>query len=505
MSATGRARSAVARLHRDESGQIIPLLFVVLVALMATGILLFQTGRAADLRAQAQTAADAAALAAGQELEQQLTMLDGSTLAVNEVAVRAAAEDYAERNDARVTSFDRDGYDVRVTVTGTETLGGDEPGASPDDDDDKSATARAQARVTPFFGFNGFGAFGGFGAPLSGLAQSLKDASELAVEMGLTVTSTTGGVHVTNSFHYRGLAIDVSGTASAMRAFFFEALETYGAANTIELFYDPIGYYIKYGQRVSGAIGGHSDHVHLALRGDAEPIGAETRTVSNDSGAGGSGRSGGRDDGDSGSSADTTPASTSGGTCGDAADADTDPPGASDDTDDRAPRPRQGRAGAPSLSEVQDSESIPAIVYAVGASMGATAKQMLAAFEAAIVESGFRNLPDGDRDSLGVFQQRPSQGWGAPSQILNPFYAARKFFEGAQRVSQGGTAGQLAQRVQISGFPERYDQVATQAADLIARVESGERPVIRGGLGAIAPCGLSVLGGATVKLVEYGS
>jgi hypothetical protein len=502
------ALRVINRLHRDESGQIIPLLFVVLVALMATGILLFQTGRAADLRAEAQTAADAAALAGGQTLEEQLMLVDGSTFAVNEAAVRAAAEDYAERNDARMTSFDLDGYDVRVTVATVRTLGGEEPGASPDEDDDDSASAHAQARVTPLTGFNGFGAFGGLGAPLSGLAESLKDASRLAVRMGLTVTSTTGGVHVTNSFHYRGLAIDVSGSHSQMQAFFHQSLDTYGQGNVIELFYDPIGYYIKYGQRVPGAIGGHGDHVHLALRGDAQPIGSEggqergeaaqsgTRPVSDGGGdrdGGGGGDGGGSDPG----------IRSGGGTCGAAGAAGDDPPGAGDDTDSGGARRRVGTAGAPSLADVRNTESIPAIVYAVGSAMGATPKQMLAAFEAAIVESGFRNLPDGDRDSLGVFQQRPSQGWGEPQEILNPFYAARKFFEGAKKVAQWGSAGQLAQRVQISDFPERYDQVAIQAAGLIEAVESGERPVIRGGLGAIAPCGLSVFGGSTVKLVAY--
>jgi hypothetical protein len=507
------ARRAITTLHRDERGQTIPLLFVVLVALMATGVLLFQTGRAADLRAEAQTAADAAALAAGHELDEQLVLVDGSTFAVNEAAVRRAAEDYAARNDARVTGFDLDSYDVRVTVATVRTLGGEEPGASPDEDDDESATARAQARVEPLTGFNGFGAFGGFGAPLSGLAESLQDASRLAVRMGLGVTSTTGGRHTATSFHYRGLAIDVAGTHSEMQAFFHESLETYGQSNVIELFYDPIGYYIKYGQRVSGSIGGHGDHVHLALRGDAQRIGSDEGQE--DGGRSGSDtqpvsdrrnddRDGNGDDADDDGGSDPGVRS-GGGTCGAASDAGDDAPGAGDDTDSGGGQRRQrtSNAGPPTLADVRNTESIPAIVYAVGRAMGATPKQMLAAFEAAIVESGFRNLQGGDRDSLGVFQQRPTQGWGDPHEILDPFYAAKKFFEGAKKVSQNQTAGQLAQDVQISDFPERYDQVEAQAAALIERVESGERPVIRGGLGAIAPCGLSVLGGATVKLVAY--
>ncbi|WP_156757473.1 LGFP repeat-containing protein [Actinokineospora pegani] len=100
-------------------------------------------------------------------------------------------------------------------------------------------------------------------------------------------------------------------------------------------------------------------------------------------------------------------------------------------------------------------------VYEVGQRRAVSAKVMLAGFEAGWVESHMNNLGCGDRDSLGVFQQRPSQGWGSPAQILDVDYAATKFFEVAQRMEPhhvGGTAGQLAQAVQRSAFPERYDQ-----------------------------------------------
>jgi hypothetical protein len=93
----------------------------------------------------------------------------------------------------------------------------------------------------------------------------------------------------------------------------------------------------------------------------------------------------------------------------------------------------------------------------------------LAAFEAAIVESGVHNLPYGDRDSLGVYQQRPSAGWGSPAQILDPVYAATQFITRAIRANGSQSAGQLAQDVQISAFPDRYDAVALQAAGLLQR------------------------------------
>jgi hypothetical protein len=116
------------------------------------------------------------------------------------------------------------------------------------------------------------------------------------------------------------------------------------------------------------------------------------------------------------------------------------------------------------------------IIVSVGQQVGASTKQMLAAIEAALVESRLQNLNFGDRDSRGIFQQRPSQGWGSPQQIMDPYYAARAFFlgagtnKGALAVSQSGTAGQLAQRVQRSAFPSRYDERQTEAANILAQL-----------------------------------
>lgn len=115
------------------------------------------------------------------------------------------------------------------------------------------------------------------------------------------------------------------------------------------------------------------------------------------------------------------------------------------------------------------------IIVSVGTSLGANSKQLLAALEAGLVESGLRNLNYGDRDSLGVFQQRPSQGWGSAAQVRDVYNAARSFFLGAGtnpgvfEVSQSGTAGQMAQRVQRSAFPGRYDEYESQAASLLSQ------------------------------------
>ncbi len=98
------------------------------------------------------------------------------------------------------------------------------------------------------------------------LAPSLQRAAVDAVRMGLTVTSTTGGTHSPTSFHYRhnhadgrGHAIDVAGDPAKMAAFY----RRYVNRGPRELFYDPLGG-VKNGVQI-GPIGGHWDHVHLAL------------------------------------------------------------------------------------------------------------------------------------------------------------------------------------------------------------------------------------------------
>jgi hypothetical protein len=90
----------------------------------------------------------------------------------------------------------------------------------------------------------------------------------------------------------------------------------------------------------------------------------------------------------------------------------------------------------------------------------------LSAFEAAIVESGVHNLPYGDRDSLGVFQQRAN--WGSVAQRMDPRYSSAAYVSHAIAAERSGeSAGQLAQSVQVSAYPDRYDQVALQAAALM--------------------------------------
>ena len=90
-------------------------------------------------------------------------------------------------------------------------------------------------------------------------------------------------------------------------------------------------------------------------------------------------------------------------------------------------------------------------------------------------ESRLRNLSYGDRDSLGLFQQRPSQGWGTQAQVQDPVYAAGRFFDHLVQ-TPGWDTGRLtdvAQAVQRSGFPEAYQQWEPMAAELAAALTSG--------------------------------
>ena len=88
------------------------------------------------------------------------------------------------------------------------------------------------------------------------------------------------------------------------------------------------------------------------------------------------------------------------------------------------------------------------------------------AYAAALQESKLQNLTYGDRDSVGIFQQRPSQGWGKPSQIENPVYATSRFFGALTKVPgyQRLPVYRAAQAVERSADGEAYQQYQLLAA-----------------------------------------
>ncbi|MFF9758439.1 MULTISPECIES: heavy metal transporter [Streptomyces] len=111
-----------------------------------------------------------------------------------------------------------------------------------------------------------------------------------------------------------------------------------------------------------------------------------------------------------------------------------------------------------------------ATITAVGTARELPERAVTIALATALQESALRNIDHGDRDSLGLFQQRPSQGWGTPKEIMDPVYSADKFYEHLEEVP-GYTRLPLtvaAQRVQRSGFPQAYAKHEPDAALLAA-------------------------------------
>lgn len=98
------------------------------------------------------------------------------------------------------------------------------------------------------------------------------------------------------------------------------------------------------------------------------------------------------------------------------------------------------------------------IIYSVARDLQLPARAPVIAIATALQESGLRNLPHGTADSLGLFQQRPSQGWGSPAQLLNPVYASSAFYARLVQVTgwQSLPLAVAAQDVQRSGVPGAY-------------------------------------------------
>ena len=432
--------------RRRQEGQILPLLIVILLGTLTLGLAAFGVGKAAVVRSDAQTAADAAALAAARNVKQQLlaqwAATGGQTNVdlVSDALVNAAAADYARRNGGRLTRpVQRNGVDVKVWVRSVE--------------DKRAAVAHARARVELISSYTGLSSGGSLGPIPSEGRVSISDddwkafgktinhpprcttdpSTNDVVALGRFLQShglligennafsnTVDPVHVPGSWHYRcddmgAIDINAGGDEGAILD---------GLVKPIQ----------KLGFRTIWRAAGHYDHMHVDA-GCCGGIGAGFGPV--------------------------------GGV------------GPLEDTlldvkliDWNAallPFGGLGGLGGGGFFGGPPDPAIARTICGVLRRFHASPKVVLAAYEAAIVESGVHNLPYGDRDSLGVYQQRPSQGWGSPEQILNPEYAATQFVSRAVRVNEPGSAGQLAQDVQVSGFPDRYDQVAGQATAMVAQ------------------------------------
>jgi len=122
-----------------------------------------------------------------------------------------------------------------------------------------------------------------------------------------------------------------------------------------------------------------------------------------------------------------------------------------------------------------------ATIEAVAEQRRLPARAATIAIATAIQESKLRNLKYGDRDSVGLFQQRPSQGWGTEKQILDPVYATNRFYDALVKIDgyEQMRITEIAQKVQKSAYPEAYAD-HEQEGRLLASTLSGHSP---GGLG----------------------
>ncbi|WP_425555429.1 hypothetical protein [Kitasatospora kazusensis] len=132
-------------------------------------------------------------------------------------------------------------------------------------------------------------------------------------------------------------------------------------------------------------------------------------------------------------------------------------------------------AGQGSLDIAQASNA--ATITAVTIARGLPERAATIALATAMQESKLRNLAGGDRDSVGLFQQRPSQGWGTAEQIQDPVYATNKFLDSLVRVPGYASLPltDAAQAVQKSGYPQAYAKHETNAT-LLASVFTGRSP-----------------------------
>jgi hypothetical protein len=431
---------------RRENGQILPGLIMLMLAILALGMLTFRIGKAAVLRSDAQTAADAAALAGARSIRDQLiaqmvTTGTSDLSRVSEVVARAAAARYAQKNEARLVDFKMEGADVRAYVDTD-----DEKVDPPKVERRGVAKARARVELVALPGYGGIGgpvgAGGGGGAydPISEkewkeLEKELKyppDCDDLyklgrflQAHGGITLENSRlgdepmppGGERDTTSWHYKcgnSGAIDLS----------------YGG-NEKAIIDSQIGWFHKLGFNTLWQVYNHYDHVHINP-GSGEGVG----------GAGGG---------------------ATGPLQHDALEVKL--------VDWDAPSPTgfaAGFVGGPGgIPFGPPDPKVAAIMCDVLERMNVSDKVRIAAWETAIVESGVKNLNWGTGESHGVFQQQWTMDWGTLEQTMDPEYATRKFVSVAKRIEHlYADPGVLAQKVQRSAHPERYAQRAGQAAAL---------------------------------------
>src|SRR4051812_37970291 len=148
------------------------------------------------------------------------------------------------------------------------------------------------------------------------------------------------------------------------------------------------------------------------------------------------------------------------------------------DSESQGSPPVPGRCTVAGLSTTLTSEQVAnaATIAKVGRDRGLPERAIVIALATAQQESRLRNLNYGDRDSLGLFQQRPSSGWGSPEQVQDPVYAANKFYDHLVEVPgwETGDLTSVADSVQRSAYPLAYRQWSDFAQALTTAIRTND-------------------------------
>jgi hypothetical protein len=145
------------------------------------------------------------------------------------------------------------------------------------------------------------------------------------------------------------------------------------------------------------------------------------------------------------------------------------------------PTPGQQRcvatANGNSVALTLDQAHYASIIVGLSVKRDLPPRAATIALTTAYQETGIRNLGYGDRDSVGLFQQRPSQGWGTEKQLIDPYYATNKFYNALVKIKNWSERDitKVAQAVQRSGYPDAYRDHESDAR-IVASALTGQSP-----------------------------
>jgi hypothetical protein len=165
-----------------------------------------------------------------------------------------------------------------------------------------------------------------------------------------------------------------------------------------------------------------------------------------------------------------------------------------------ATRSGRGQAGDTAATLSAEQRQNATTIIGVAKQKGAPPRAWLVALATAKQESDLRNINYGDRDSLGLFQQRPSQGWGTPAQVTDPVYSTTTFLDRLLQVPgwERLPVTVAAQTVQRSAFPDAYAKWEGLAADLIGQLAGVTDPA------GCGPDSASLPEGAARAAIRFG-